>query len=116
MSERCSAVRNVPVTQMASSMDRTPVPARIEGKDEIAEAGKRLYSGVCAGCHAYNVRMIGPPTQIIQAMYADNPQGIADYIANPVKKRDDFPAMPSQGHLNEAQRLAVAKYMLEVKQ
>jgi parallel beta-helix repeat protein len=93
-----------------------PVPARVMGAMEQHELGPRLYSGVCAGCHAYNVRMIGPPTQIIQAMYADNPQGIADYIANPVKKRDDFPAMPSQAHLNEAQRLAVAKYMLEVKQ
>lgn len=93
-----------------------PAPSRVMGTMEQHELGPRLYSGVCAGCHAYNVRMIGPPTQIIQAMYADNPQGIADYIANPVKKRDDFPAMPSQGHLNEAQRLAVAKYMLEVKQ
>jgi len=92
-----------------------PAPVRIEGKDEVAEIGKRLYSGVCAGCHAYNVRMIGPPTQIIQVMYADNPQGIADYVANPVKKREDFPAMPAQAHLSPEHRLAVAKYMLQVK-
>lgn len=100
---------------VASYLLDKPVPARIEGKDEIAEAGKRLYSGVCAGCHAYNVRMIGPPTQIIQVMYADNPQGIADYVANPVKKREDFPAMPPQAHLSPEHRLAVAKYMLQVK-
>ena len=79
-----------------------------------ADRGKLIYSSVCAGCHAYNVRMIGPPTQIIQAMYAGNPQGIADYIANPVKKRSDFPPMPPQGHLNAELRLAVAKYMLEL--
>jgi parallel beta-helix repeat protein len=100
---------------VASYLLDKPVPARVEGKDEIAEAGKRLYSGVCAGCHAYNVRMIGPPTQIIQVMYADNPQGIADYVANPVKKREDFPAMPPQAHLSPEHRLAVAKYMLQVK-
>jgi len=82
---------------------------------ETAEAGKRLFSGVCAGCHAYNVRMVGPPVQIIQVMYAGNPQGSADYIANPVKKREDFPAMPPQGHLSPEHRLAVAKYMLGVK-
>ena len=92
-----------------------PAPVRVAGKEEIAEAGKRLYSGVCAGCHAYNVRMIGPPTQILQVMYADDPQGIADYIANPVKKREDFPAMPPQAHLSPEHRLAVAKYMLQVK-
>ena len=93
----------------------TPVPPRANGPAEQAEAGKRLYSAVCAGCHAYNARMIGPPTQILQVMYADNPQGIADYIANPVKKREDFPAMPPQSHLSPEHRLAVAKYMLEVK-
>ena len=90
----------------AEGLDFPPYPG---------EVGKRLYSGVCAGCHAYNVRMIGPPTQILQVLYADNPQGIADYIANPVKKREDFPAMPPQAHLNAEHRLAVAKYMLGVK-
>lgn len=100
---------------VASYLLETPVPPRVNGKNETAEVGKRLYSGVCAGCHAYNVRMIGPPTQILQVLYADNPQGIADYIANPVKKRDDFPAMPPQAHLTPEHRLAVAKYMLQVK-
>ncbi len=114
-------LRDWPECQKTTSTDVTsylldkPVPARVEGQAEIAEVGKRLYSGVCAGCHAYNVRMIGPPTQIIQVLYADNPQGIADYVANPVKKREDFPAMPPQGHLNPEHRLAVAKYMLGVK-
>ena len=100
---------------ISSHLLAEPVPARINGKEEIAEIGKRLYSGVCAGCHAYNVRMIGPPTQILQVLYADNPQGIADYIANPVKKREDFPEMPPQAHLNPEHRLAVAKYMLQIK-
>jgi len=76
------------------------------------DKGKMLYAGICAGCHAYNVRMIGPPTQVIQALYADDPQGIADYIEKPVKKRDDFPAMPPQSHLSPEMRLAVAQYLL----
>ncbi|MBS0392984.1 MAG: right-handed parallel beta-helix repeat-containing protein [Proteobacteria bacterium] len=90
-----------------------PAKARVMNTED---RGKLIYSSVCAGCHAYNVRMIGPPTQVIQAMYAGNPQGIADYIANPVKKREDFPAMPPQGHLSPDLRLAVAKYMLAVTQ
>ena len=88
-----------------------PVPPR-----EITELdkGKLTYFGVCTGCHAYNTRMIGPPVEVIQALYMENPEGIAAYIANPEKKRDDYPEMPTQNYLSEAERLAVAKYMLGV--
>jgi parallel beta-helix repeat protein len=81
---------------------------------DLANKGEVLYKGICAGCHTYGGRMIGPPTKIIQAMYAGNAQGIADYIAKPTKKRDDFPPMPGQGHLNPEMRLKVAEYMLSV--
>ena len=73
------------------------------------------YLGVCAGCHTYTGRMIGPPVQIIQALYMNNPEGLAEYIANPVKKRDDYPEMPPQDYLDEETRPAVAEYMLTVK-
>jgi parallel beta-helix repeat protein len=92
-------------------LEQPAEPRRIE----IADKGKLLYSAICAGCHAVNLRMIGPPTQVIQALYAGNPQGIADYIAKPVKKRDDFPPMPPQDHLSPEMRLAVAQYLLTVK-
>ena len=80
------------------------------------ERGKVAYLGICAGCHTYTGRMIGPPVQIIQALYMDNPQGIADYIAAPTKKRSDYPEMPPQDYLDPATRLAVARYMLGVKE
>jgi len=89
-----------------------PVAAR-EIKSE--DKGKIAYLGICAGCHTYTGRMIGPPVQIIQALYMDNPQGIADYIVQPTKKRDDYPEMPPQNYLDAETRLAVAKYMLQVK-
>ena len=84
---------------------------------EIAaeDMGKRAYYGVCAGCHAYNIKMIGPPTQVIQALYMDNPQGIVDYITNPTKKRDDYPEMPPQNYLSEEVRMAAAEFMLQIK-
>lgn len=88
-----------------------PVPARVV---EHADIGKLTYYGICAGCHAYNSRMIGPPTQILQALYMDNPEGIAAYAANPVKKRPDYPEMPPQSHLDDATRLAAAEYMLKI--
>jgi len=75
---------------------------------------KLLYQGICAGCHAYNLRMIGPPTLTVQALYLNDPQGIADYIAAPHKVRTDYPTMPPQGHLSPELRRDVAEYMLSV--
>lgn len=89
-----------------------PVPARVI---KAEDRGKIAYLGVCTGCHTYTGRMIGPPVQIIQALYMDNPEGLAEYIANPSKKREDYPEMPPQNYLDEETRLAVAKYMLKVK-
>ncbi|MFY0685994.1 MAG: right-handed parallel beta-helix repeat-containing protein [Cyclobacteriaceae bacterium] len=89
-----------------------PVAPREIKPEERAEL---TYYGVCAGCHAYDIRMIGPPTQTIQALYANNPQGLADFIASPTKKREDYPEMPPQNYIDEATRLEVAKYMLNVK-
>ncbi len=89
-----------------------PVPPRSK---EHMETGKLVYYGVCAGCHAYNSRMIGPPTQIIQALYMDNPEGIAAFAANPEKKRPDYPEMPPQGHLDQETLMAAAEFMLKIK-
>lgn len=79
------------------------------------EKGKMAYLGVCTGCHTYTGRMIGPPIQVIQALYMDNPEGLAEYINAPTKKRPDYPEMPPQNYLDEATRLAVAKYVLALK-
>ncbi|MBL4673918.1 MAG: right-handed parallel beta-helix repeat-containing protein [Arenicella sp.] len=87
----------------------TPVAPR-----EIAasERGQIAYLGVCSGCHSYNGRLIGPSIQTIQALYFDNPEGLAAYIAQPIKKRDDYPEMPSQAYLGEETLQAVAEYVL----
>ncbi|MBB6522878.1 parallel beta-helix domain-containing protein [Pseudoteredinibacter isoporae] len=86
-----------------------PVPPR---EITAENKGKIAYLGICTGCHSYTGRIVGPPVQLIQALYMENPQGLADYIANPVKKRDDYPEMPPQNYLDEETRLAVAEYML----
>lgn len=82
---------------------------------DVKDKGKYAYLGICAGCHAYTGRLIGPPVQVIQSLYMDDPQALAAYIANPVKKREDYPAMPKQDYLDEETRKAVAEYMLQVK-
>lgn len=91
-------------------LDEPVAPREILG----SEKGKIAYLGICAGCHTYTGRMIGPPVEIIQALYMDNAQGLADWIAAPTKKRDDYPEMPPQNYLDAETRLAVAEYMLQV--
>ena len=76
------------------------------------EKGKMTYYGVCSGCHAYSTRLVGPPVNVIQALYKNNPTGIAEFIARPVHKRDDYPEMPPQNYLSEETRKAVSEYLL----
>jgi len=90
----------------------TPVPPRVI---DPSERGKIAYLGVCTGCHSYNGRLIGPSIQTIQALYLDDPQGLAAYIGDPIKKRPDFPEMPSQAYLGDETLLAVAEYVLNAK-
>lgn len=92
----------------------SPTPVENRNKEEYG-LGQVTYYGICAGCHAYNVRLIGPPVMELQALYANNPQGIADYINNPIKRRDGYPAMPPQNYLDEETRLEASKFMLQLE-
>lgn len=88
-----------------------PVAPRVTS---VSDKGKMTYYGVCSGCHSYNTRLIGPPVNVIQALYKNNPKGIADYIAKPVHKREDYPEMPPQNYLTAETRAAVAEYLLTI--
>ena len=90
---------------------KEPAPARVIA---ASEQGKYAYLGICSGCHSYKGRLIGPPIEAIQAMYMNNPQGLADYIAKPTKKRSNYPDMPPQDYLQPEVRLAVANYLLSL--
>ena len=80
-----------------------------------SERGEIAYLGVCTGCHSYTGRLVGPSVQVIQAMYAGNPEGLVEYINAPVKKRDNFPPMPAQNYLDAETQMAVANYMLALE-
>ncbi|MGB0885665.1 MAG: parallel beta-helix domain-containing protein [Chitinophagales bacterium] len=87
----------------------------VEPRDvSIKDKGKLAFYGICAGCHSFNNQIVGPEIKAIQAIYKNNPQGIVDYINKPIHKRPDYPEMPSQKHLPEDVKQAVAKYMLQV--
>jgi parallel beta-helix repeat protein len=102
-------------TMTLPEMAPTEIIQDVSDEEFEAELGKRTYYGVCTGCHTYSVRMIGPSIKSIQALYFDDPEGIAAYINSPTKKREDFPEMPPQNYLTEKTRMAVSKYLLEVR-
>lgn len=89
-----------------------PVPPRSVSEHELGEI---TYYGVCAGCHAFGTRLIGVDTQIIQEIYIDNPQGIVNYITKPLNLREDYPEMPPQDYLSAEAKMAVAEYILTMK-
>ncbi|MDT7828299.1 parallel beta-helix domain-containing protein [Pricia sp. S334] len=89
-----------------------PVAPRSVSTEEL---GELTYYGVCAGCHAFGNRLIGPPTEIIQAIHNGDPQSIVDYITNPENLRDDYPEMPPQDYLSNEAKMAVAEYILAME-
>jgi len=90
-----------------------PVAPRDVSQQEL---GELTYYGVCAGCHAYRTRLIGVPTETIKAIYANNPEGIVEYINHPKNLRDDYPEMPPQDYLSEEAKIAVAEYILTLEE
>ena len=91
-------------------LDKPAEPRKVS-KNKL---GEYTYYGVCSGCHAYDIRLIGVPVNIIQMIYQNNPQGIVDYINNPKNLREDYPDMPKQDYLSEEAKIAVAEYMLNL--
>ncbi len=94
---------------VVTMMTPEPVAPRFVSKEQL---GELTYYGVCAGCHAFGTRLIGVPTEFIQMIHKDNPQGIVDYINAPKNLREDYPEMPPQNYLSEEAKMAVAEYIL----
>jgi parallel beta-helix repeat protein len=96
---------------VASFLLDEPAEPRKVTKEKL---GEYTYYGVCSGCHAYDIRLIGVPVNIIQMIYKDNPEGMVEYIDNPKNLRDDYPEMPPQNYLSEEAKIAVAEYILTI--
>lgn len=92
-------------TAMLAEPVKTP-PLTVEQK------GRLTYLAVCTGCHAYNTQLHGPSMLAVKALYQGNPDGLAGYAANPVRKRKDFAEMPKQDYLGPEVLKSVANYIL----
>lgn len=96
---------NPPITML---VDQAKLPV-ISPKN----LGEQTFAAICAGCHALNYQLIGPPMKEIKEKYKDNPQGIVNFAKAPVKVRSGFPQMPPQAYLGDEKLQAVAEYILK---
>lgn len=93
-----------------------PVAGNVYAEADIREnIGMRNWYGICSACHAYDIQLIGPSVEDIQAIYEGNAEALADYILAPTKVREDAPEMPPQDYLTEEARRAVADFALAME-
>lgn len=85
-----------------------------EGYERIV--GERAYYAVCSGCHAVGNHLVGPPIEEIQAAYEDDPEAVVAYVKAPYQVREGYPEMPPQDYMTDETLMAVAKYVLAIKE
>ncbi len=80
------------------------------GKGE-GEQGEAVFEGICAGCHRFDVRVVGPPLSEVVPKYGGDVEKLKSFIRNPVKVDPGYPSMPNLG-LPEEKIDAVARYLI----
>ena len=76
------------------------------------ETGKAVYEKVCAGCHQFDIRVVGPPLGEVVPKYGGDVEKLKGFIRNPEKVNPDYPSMPNLG-LPEEEIGAVAGYLID---
>ncbi len=75
------------------------------------EKGKAVFESICASCHRFDVRVVGPPLSEVVPNYAGDVEKLKGFIRNPGKVNPDYPSMPNLG-LPEEEIDAVARYLI----
>lgn len=77
----------------------------------VEEAGEAVFKGNCAGCHRFDIRVVGPPLNERVPKYGGDVEKLKSFIRKPVKVAPDYPPMPALG-LPEEEIDAVARYLI----
>jgi cytochrome c551/c552 len=77
-----------------------------------ADAGKVVFEKICAGCHRFDIRVVGPPLSEVVPKYGGDAEKLKAFIRVPVKVNAGYPSMPKLG-LPEEEVDAVARYLIE---
>jgi mono/diheme cytochrome c family protein len=99
---------------LARALTVTPAQAEEQGEEQAEETsgGKGVFEKICARCHRFDSRLVGPPLNEVVPPYREDIEALKAFIRNPVKKNPDYPAMPRLG-LADEEIAAVAAYLLE---
>ncbi len=79
----------------------------------IPISGEDIFNGRCAACHKFDQRLVGPSYNSVLPKYADNRDGLVQFILNPVKVDPNYPPMPNQG-LKPAEAEAITDYIINI--
>ncbi len=95
--------REHPVAQAASETDA-----------ELGEFAKGavVFNSNCAACHQKDLKLIGPPIIEMVTIYAQDEEGLKNWIKAPGKKRADYPQMPGFSQLSPDDLNELARYIL----
>ncbi|PIZ06563.1 MAG: cytochrome C [Flavobacteriales bacterium CG_4_10_14_0_8_um_filter_32_5] len=81
---------------------------------ELAK-GTALFNQYCAACHKPKEKLVGPPITEMASIYANNVDGLKQWIKAPGKKRPDYPQMPGFPQLSDDELKELSKYILSIK-
>lgn len=76
------------------------------------EVGKKIFQEKCMACHDFNKRIVGPPYKETVPVYMGDFKALAQFVQNPVKKRQDYPPMPNLG-LTKNEAESAAMFLIE---
>lgn len=77
----------------------------------LVERGREVFEQSCRACHAFDRRQVGPPLLAVLPKYAESPEKLRAFIADPVPVDPDYAPMPRLG-LAAADIEAVSAYLL----
>jgi len=97
------------------------VAAEIESERERARAasiqpdlavGAAVFKNQCSACHGFEQKIVGPPYNTVLSKYQDDPEKLAEFVRNPYKVDENYPAMPKLG-LSEKEIKSIVAYLLK---
>jgi cytochrome c len=74
--------------------------------------GETIFNQVCATCHRFDSRLVGPPLQEVLPRYRGKEAELISFILSPTRKNPDYPPMPNPG-LKKFEAGAVVEYLMK---
>ncbi|MEE4312177.1 MAG: c-type cytochrome [candidate division KSB1 bacterium] len=77
--------------------------------------GEDVFKSICASCHRFDKKIVGPPYATVLDKYEDDIESLVSFIRNPQKVNPEYPPMANLG-LKIAEAEAVAGYLIKTYQ